>query len=88
MSKQKRSSFIMQGTILAAAAMITKVIGLAYRIPLTNILGAEGNGYYGVVFQVYNLALMLTSYSLPMGCFKTCISQARQSAVPKCPACF
>ena len=70
MSKQKRSSFIMQGTILAAAAMITKVIGLAYRIPLTNILGAEGNGYYGVVFQVYNLALMLTSYSLPMAVSK------------------
>ena len=22
-------------------------------------------GYYGMVFQVYNLALMLTSYSLP-----------------------
>ena len=31
MSKQKRSSFIMQGTILAAAAMITKVIGLALK---------------------------------------------------------
>lgn len=60
----------MQGTILAAAAMITKFIGLAYRIPLTNILGAEGNGYYGIVFQVYNLALMLTSYSLPMAVSK------------------
>ncbi len=60
----------MQGTILAVAAMITKVIGLAYRIPLTNIMGAEGNGYYGIVFQVYNLALMLTSYSLPMAVSK------------------
>lgn len=60
----------MQGTILAAAAIVTKIIGLAYRIPLTNIMGAEGNGYYGVVFQVYNLALMLTSYSLPMAVSK------------------
>ena len=60
----------MQGTILAAAAMITKIVGLAYRIPLTNIMGAEGNGYYGVVFQVYSLALMLTSYSLPMAVSK------------------
>ena len=55
----------MQGAILAATALITKIIGLAYRIPVTNIMGAEGNGYYGMVFQVYNLALMLTSYSLP-----------------------
>lgn len=67
---EKKNSFIMHGSILAIAAMITKVIGLAYRIPLTNILGEEGNGYYGVVFQVYNLALMLTSYSLPMAVSK------------------
>ena len=60
--KKKGTNFLMQGTILAAAAMITKIVGLAYRIPLTNIMGAEGNGYYGVVFQVYSLALMLTSY--------------------------
>ena len=63
--KKKGTNFLMQGTILAAAAMITKIVGLAYRIPLTNIMGAEGNGYYGVVFQVYSLALMLTSYSFP-----------------------
>lgn len=65
MSKKKENSFLMQGAILAATALITKIIGLAYRIPVTNIMGAEGNGYYGMVFQVYNLALMLTSYSLP-----------------------
>ena len=70
MSKKKGTNFLAQGTILAAAAMITKVVGLAYRIPLTNIMGSEGNGYYGVVFQVYSLALMLTSYSLPMAVSK------------------
>lgn len=68
--KKKESNFLMQGTILGVAAIITKLIGLAYRIPLTNIMGAEGNGYYGVVFQVYSLALMLTSYSLPMAVSK------------------
>ena len=70
MAKKKENSFLMQGAILAATALITKIIGLAYRIPVTNIMGAEGNGYYGVVFQVYNLALMLTSYSLPMAVSK------------------
>ena len=68
--RKKGTNFIMQGTILGVAAIITKLIGLAYRIPLTNIMGAKGNGYYGVVFQVYSLALMLTSYSLPMAVSK------------------
>ena len=70
MAKKKDSGFLMQGAILAATALITKIIGLAYRIPVTNIMGPEGNGYYGIVFQVYNLALMLTSYSLPMAVSK------------------
>ena len=70
MAKKKDSGFLMQGAILAATALITKIIGLAYRIPVTNIMGSEGNGYYGIVFQVYNLALMLTSYSLPMAVSK------------------
>ena len=52
MSKKKENSFLMQGAILAATALITKIIGLAYRIPVTNIMGAEGNGYYGMVFQL------------------------------------
>ena len=38
---------------------------MVYRIPLTNILGDEGNGFYGYAYQVYAIALMLSSFSLP-----------------------
>ena len=44
--KEKKNSgnnFLVQGSILAAAAIIAKIIGLVYRIPLTNILNDEGN---------------------------------------------
>lgn len=51
--------------ILAAAAVLTKIIGVVYRIPLTNILGDEGNGFYGYAYQVYAIALMISSFSLP-----------------------
>ena len=40
--KKKNSSFLMQGIILAAAGIITRLIGIAYRIPVNNILGDEG----------------------------------------------
>ena len=55
----------MQGAILAIAGVITKIIGVVYRIPLTNILGDEGMGFYGYAFEVYALALLLSSLSLP-----------------------
>ncbi len=63
--KSAGGDYIVQGSILAAAAMISKIIGVVYRIPLTNILGDEGNGYYGYAYQVYAFALMLSSLSLP-----------------------
>lgn len=63
--KQKNDDFLMQGMILAFAMVMTKVIGVVYRIPLTNILGDEGNGFYGYAYEVYAMALMLSSLSLP-----------------------
>ena len=68
--KKQRNSFLVQGTILAVAGVITKIIGIVYRVPLINILGDKGMAYYGVAFQVYTVALMLTSYSLPMAVSK------------------
>ncbi len=63
-------NFLIQGSILAIAGVITRVIGAVYRIPLVNILGDTGMGYYGVAFQIYSIALTLTSYSLPLAVSK------------------
>lgn len=69
--KQKRNNgFLMQGVILAVAGIITRLIGIAYRIPVNNILGDEGQGFYGCAFSIYNVALLLTSYSLPLAVSK------------------
>ncbi len=35
-----------------------------------NIVGTEGMGYYNVAFSIYTIALMLTSYSLPLAVSK------------------
>ena len=68
--KEKKDDFLMQGAILAFAAVVTKIIGVAYRIPLTNILGDEGNGFYGYAFEVYSIALILSSFSFPIAVSK------------------
>jgi len=68
--KKKNSSFLIQGMILAAAGIVTRLIGIAYRIPVNNILGDEGQGFYGCAFSIYNIALLLTSYSLPLAVSK------------------
>ena len=68
--QQKEKNLLVQGSILAVAGVITKIIGAVYRVPLVNILGDKGMGYYGVAFQIYSIALTLTSYSLPLAVSK------------------
>lgn len=66
----RESNFVIQGTILAAAGIIVRLIGMLYRIPMTNIIGDEGMGYYSTAFNVYNIMLILSSYSLPLAVSK------------------
>lgn len=72
-----RNKYLVQGTILAVSSIIVRIIGLLYRIPLTRIVGDLGMGYYGTAFDIYNLALLLSSYSIPVAVSK--LVSARES---------
>ncbi len=69
MSKEK-SSFLVQGSILALAGILVRVIGIIYRVPLNSILGDEGIGYYSIAFDVYSLFLLISSMSMPIAVSK------------------
>ncbi len=64
------SNFLLQGTILAAAGIIVRLIGLLYKIPMTRVLGRDGIGCYNTAYEVYNIGLILSSYSLPLAISK------------------
>lgn len=72
-SKNKKSEsndFLIQGAILAIAGILVRLIGLAYRVPLLRIIGAEGMGYYSTAYNLYAIILLLSSYSLPLAVSK------------------
>lgn len=64
------SGFLIQGSILAAAGIFVRFIGLLYKIPMTRALGDEGIGYYNTAYEIYNIGLILSSYSLPLAISK------------------
>ncbi|MDO5344867.1 MAG: polysaccharide biosynthesis protein [Lachnospiraceae bacterium] len=64
------NNFLVQGSILAAASILAKIIGLIYRVPLTNILGDKGNSYYSTANEIYSIILMISSFSLPLAVSK------------------
>lgn len=63
-------NFLVQGSILAVAGIIVRLIGLLYKIPMTRALGDEGIGYYNTAYEIYNIGLILSSYSLPLAISK------------------
>ena len=65
-NKSKNKDYLVQGTILVAASFIARIIGMVYRIPLKNILGTEGIGYYSTANELYNIILMVSSFSIPL----------------------
>ncbi len=69
-TNSRSNRFIVQGSILAISSILVRVIGLLYRIPMINIIGDKGNGIYGIAFNIYNLMLILSSYSLPLAVSK------------------
>lgn len=68
--RSKKSNFIVQGGLLGIAGIITRIIGMIYRIPVTNIIGDKGNGYYASAYYIYNIMLLISSYSLPLAISK------------------
>lgn len=77
MGNKKKNSFYIQGSILAAASILTRIMGIAFRIPLTRIIGDEGIGAYSNAYEIYNLALLLSTYSIPTAVSK--LVSARES---------
>lgn len=63
-------NFLVQGSILAAAGIIVRLIGLIYKVPMTRALGDDGIAYYNTAYEIYSIGLILSSYSLPLAISK------------------
>ena len=84
---QKKNTFFGGAAILAASAILVKIIGAIYRIPLGNILPDEVMGDYNAAYNIYNFFLTISTAGLPVALSKT-ISEAhalgRENQVQKC----
>ncbi len=65
MSSQNKDSFLKGAFILGMAGIIIKVMGAFFKIPLGNLIGAEGMAYYQAAYPVYTLFLTLATAGFP-----------------------
>lgn len=62
----KQQSFLQGSAILVVATMLTKVIGAIYRIPLGELLGSTGMGYYSTAYDLYVPMYSIAMAGLPI----------------------
>lgn len=65
--RKKKETFMQSIVILMIAQVIVKILGLVYKLYLTNKsgFGDEGNAITSAAFQVYSLLLSITSIGVP-----------------------
>lgn len=62
---EKKKTFIGGAAILGVAGIISKLLGAFFRIPLANIIGDDGMGYYQTAYPIYIALLMISSSGIP-----------------------
>lgn len=65
-----KKSFMQGAVILGAAGIVIKIMGAFFRIPLGNLIGAEGMGYYQTAYPIYVLFLTLAVSGTPIAISK------------------
>lgn len=66
----KKQSFMSGAAMLAASVAIVKIIGAVYKIPFGNIVGSEGQTYFNVAYNIYNMLLTISTAGLPLAISK------------------
>ena len=69
-SEQKQQSFMYATLIMAVSTIVVKILGLVFRIPITNLLGTVNMGYYSTAYEVY-----LPIYSIAMAGLPVAVSR-------------
>jgi stage V sporulation protein B len=52
--------------ILTGAALVIKIIGACFRIPLGNLIGDTGMGYYNLAYPIYTLLVVIATTGIPI----------------------
>ena len=65
-----KNNLVKNASFLMAAAMISKIIGLLYKSPLSAIIGNLGMGYMSLAQNAYMILLMIASFSIPQAVSK------------------
>ncbi len=66
----KKKTLIVGTLILTSASLITRLLGFAFRVYMSNVMGAEGMGLYQLLFPIYMLLWAASSAGISLAISK------------------
>lgn len=66
MASEKKQSVLNGAMMLMLAVVLVKLIGALFKIPLTDMLGATGRGYFNSAYEVYTPIFAISMAGLPV----------------------
>ncbi|MFW5873376.1 MAG: putative polysaccharide biosynthesis protein [Bacillota bacterium] len=70
MSNKKKNNFVIGAAILSGAGILSRVMGLGYRVVLIRLIGAEGMGIYQMAYPLYTIMLVVSRSGIPVALAK------------------
>ncbi len=64
--KTKQQNILGGAMVLVVATAIVKIIGAIYKIPLRNVIGVLGSGYYDSAYSIYTAVYGISMAGLPV----------------------
>lgn len=64
-SNMNSNKYIRNTAILFASMTITKIVGAVFKIPLANVLGGTGMGYFSTAYGLYSPVFAVTAAGIP-----------------------
>ena len=68
--KENNNTLVKNATFLMVAALISKIIGMLYKSPLTTVIGRESFACFQFAQNAYFILLMIASFSIPQAVSK------------------
>ena len=70
--------------VLSISGILVKAVGLLFKIPLTNMIGESGMGYFGSAYMIYSFFYVISTAGLPVA-LSILVSSARaRGDLPYC----
>jgi stage V sporulation protein B len=75
----KKQTLIQSALVLTLAAVIARVLGIAQRVPLQQILGDSGMSLFGISYNIYFIFLIIATAGIPTALSKVIAEYAARN---------